>query len=85
MPFTQDINDELNMLMRFNKMHSTQQGIKVHSDADAEVIAATQRLYEKGIISQDDGGYLTDLGLEAVELAEKLLNIMSSSAGLAGQ
>ena len=77
MPFKQQVVDELNVLMQFS-LASTQQGIKVHSSAKPEVIAATQRLYEKGVITQADGGYLTDLGLEAEELANKLLGILNS-------
>ena len=78
MPFSQDLVDELNVLMHFN-LTSMQEGIKVHTNAEPSVIAATQRLFDKGIISQADGGYLTDLGLEATELADKLLSILSSS------
>ncbi|MEZ5481095.1 MAG: TIGR02647 family protein [Porticoccaceae bacterium] len=37
-------------------MSTTQQGIKVHSDASESVIAATARLFEKGLLSQADGG-----------------------------
>ncbi len=78
MLFSQERIEELNMLVRFN-MTSMQEGIKVHADADPLVIAATQRLYDKGILSQNDGGYLTDLGLEVVELADKLVRILNSS------
>jgi uncharacterized protein (TIGR02647 family) len=77
MPFTQDVVEELNVLMHFS-LKSLQQGIKIHSNAEASVIAAAQRLYDKGILSQADGGYLTDLGIEAAELADKLINIMNS-------
>lgn len=79
MPFNQDVVDELNVLMQFS-LASTQQGIKVHSSAEDSVISATRRLFEKGIITQDDGGYLTDIGLEAEELANKLLGIMNSTS-----
>ncbi|MDH5179897.1 MAG: TIGR02647 family protein [Gammaproteobacteria bacterium] len=77
MLFNQDMMDELNVLTRFN-LTSMREGIKVHTDADPAVIAAARRLYDKGILSQFDGGYLTDLGLEATELAEKLLSILTS-------
>ncbi|MDH5446040.1 MAG: TIGR02647 family protein [Gammaproteobacteria bacterium] len=77
MSFKQDVVDELNVLMHFS-LSSMQQGIKVHSNAEENIIAATQRLFEKGIITQEDGGYLTDLGLEAEELANKLLAILGS-------
>jgi len=78
MPFNQERVDELNVLMQF-KLTSMQEGIKVHTSAEPSVIAATQRLHDKGIVSRTDGGYLTDLGLEAAELADKLLSILSSS------
>ena len=81
MLFTPEVVEELNVLMRFS-MESIQQGIKIHSNAEPALIAAGQRLYDKGVLSQADGGYLTDLGLEAIELAEKLINIMNSSAEL---
>lgn len=84
MPFTPEVVEELNVLMRFS-MESIQQGIKIHSNAEPEVIDAARRLHDKGILSQEDGGYLTDLGIEAIELAEKLMNIMNSSAELASQ
>lgn len=50
----------------------------MHHNAEPAVIAATQRLYDKGLLSQADGGYLTDLGMEAAELADKLLSILTS-------
>ena len=84
MPFNQERVEELNILMQFN-LDSMQAGIKVHADAEPAVIAATQRLHNKGILTQADGGYLTDLGLEAAELADKLLSILSTAAEVAGQ
>lgn len=78
MPFNQERVDELNVLMQF-KLTSMQEGIKVHTNAEPAVIAATQRLHDKGILTRTDGGYLTDLGMEAAELADKLLSILSSS------
>ena len=67
--------DELNLLSLFN-LDSIQEGIKIHSDAGAEKIQAAERLFEKGIITQVDGGYLTNLGIEAAEHAHALLNIL---------
>ncbi|MGR8979577.1 MAG: TIGR02647 family protein, partial [Gammaproteobacteria bacterium] len=61
MPYTQDIVEELNILVRYN-LTTTQEGIKVHKTADPRIIAAAHRLYEKGLITQEDGGYLTLLG-----------------------
>lgn len=75
--YTPELVAELNMLSRFNLM-TTFEGLKVHHEAGAEVIAATQRLYDKGLITQPDGGYLTDLGRDAAEHAQALLTIMET-------
>lgn len=79
MPLTTELIEECNTLIRFN-LDTSQQGIKVHKDADAAVIAATQRLHEKDLITLPDGGYLTRLGHEAAEHAHALMTILTSKA-----
>ena len=76
MPYTQDIVDEINILVRYN-LSTTQEGIKVHKTAAPEIIAATRRLYDKGLVTQEDGGYLTSLGHEAAEQAQTVLNLLN--------
>lgn len=76
MPYTQDLVDELNILVRYN-LNTTQEGIKVHKTADPAIIAATERLYDKGLISRKDGGYLTNLGREAAEQAQTVLDLLN--------
>ncbi len=76
MPFTPDIVDELNILVRYN-LNTTLEGIKVHKTAAPAIIAATLRLHEKGLISQKDGGYLTNLGREAAEQAQAVLDLLN--------
>ena len=76
MPYTQDIVDEINILVRYN-LSTTQEGIKVHKTAAPEIIAATKRLYDKGLVTQEDGGYLTGLGHEAAEQAQMVLNLLN--------
>ena len=76
MPYTQDIVDEINILVRYN-LSTTQEGIKVHKTAAPELIAATKRLYDKGLVTQEDGGYLTSLGHEAAEQAQMVLNLLN--------
>ena len=78
MPYTPDLVHELNTLIRFD-LETSQQGIKVHKNADPEVIAATRRLYEKGLLTLADGGYLTGLGRDAAEHAQAVLTILTSS------
>tara|TARA_R110000787_G_scaffold75748_7_gene167588 strand:- start:5144 stop:5374 length:231 start_codon:yes stop_codon:yes gene_type:complete len=67
--------EELNILARYN-LKTTQEGLKIHSSAEPEVIAAVQRLFDKALISQADGGYLTELGRKAAEHAQDLLLII---------
>jgi len=75
MPYTQDIVDELNILVRYN-LTTTLEGIKVHKTATPETVAATRRLFEKGLLSQEAGGYLTNLGRETAEQAQAVLDIL---------
>jgi uncharacterized protein (TIGR02647 family) len=78
MPYTQDIVEELNILVRYN-LSTTREGIKVHKTAAPEIIAATRRLFDKGLVTLEDGGYLTDLGHEAAEQAQTVLNLLTPS------
>jgi uncharacterized protein (TIGR02647 family) len=60
---------ELNLLLKFpNK--SLMQGLKIHHDAEPVVIAAAKRLFDKGIVTLPDGGYLTDLCHDLFEHAQ---------------
>ncbi|QQD20493.1 TIGR02647 family protein [Venatoribacter cucullus] len=70
-----DLLHEMNLLAHYD-LHSMQKGIKVHSDAGPEMIAAAQRLHQKGLIDQPDGGYLTTLGHDAAEHVQNLLQIL---------
>lgn len=82
MPYTPDFVDELNTLIRFD-LDTSQHGIKIHKTADSTVIAAVQRLHAKGLVTQEDGGYLTSLGRDAAEAAQAALTILASSASAA--
>ena len=68
MPFTKELTEELNLILKFPHK-SLMQGLKIHHDASPEMIAAAQRLFDKGIVSQPDGGYLTNLGHDLAEHA----------------
>lgn len=78
MPYTPDLVDELNTLLRFD-LATNQQGIKVHKTAEARSIAAIQRLHDKGLLTQVDGGYLTSLGRNAAEHAQAALTLLTSA------
>lgn len=73
-----EIVAEIHLLSLFN-LASHQEGVKVHHDADPALIEAAKRLFDKGMTTQGDGGYLTDLGVEVAEHAQKMLTILSSN------
>ena len=75
MPYRPNIVNELNILLKFNQ-HSTHEGIKVHDEAGQESVNATKRLFSKGLITRNDGGYLTDRGIELAEQANGLISAL---------
>lgn len=75
MIFTPDLTAELEILARYD-LSTIGEGIKVHKTAEPSVIAATQRLFDKGLISLADGGYLTHLGLGVAEHVQALLTVL---------
>ncbi|MFC3094819.1 TIGR02647 family protein [Alteromonas sediminis] len=76
MVFSSDMIEELNLILKF-PTQSLMQGLKIHHDASSEVREAAERLYAKGVITQPDGGYLTDLGHDLSELAQRLQSALS--------
>lgn len=75
MRITPEIAAEIHLLSLFN-LASHQEGVKVHGQADPQLIEAAKRLCAKGITTQNDGGYLTDLGVEVAEHAQRMLTIL---------
>jgi uncharacterized protein (TIGR02647 family) len=76
------LNDDLVQEIEFLSLYdldSIQQGLKIHHEADTQRIAAARRLFNKGMITQVDGGYLTDRGLETAELAQVLLRLLQDT------
>jgi len=67
---------EIDILIRYN-LATTRQGIKVHSSANADHVEAVKRLFEKGLVTQIDGGYLTELGRNAAEHAQALILMLA--------
>ncbi|ESP94484.1 MULTISPECIES: TIGR02647 family protein [Pseudoalteromonas] len=61
MAFDTQLMAELELLAKFPRS-SLHQGLKIHSSADQSILAAAERLFDKGVIDRPDGGYLTDLG-----------------------
>ncbi|WP_158768930.1 TIGR02647 family protein [Paraglaciecola sp. L1A13] len=78
MSLTTEMVNEFNLLLKFPTT-SLMQGLKVHNDAEPDVIAAAKRLFDKGIITLPDGGYLTDLGHDLIEHAQVVQSALTSS------
>ena len=77
MPFSNEMFEEIKILSMFD-VSSTAQGLKVHSTAGKDAIAATERLFAKGLITQADGGYLTQFGIETAEHVDALVTVLGS-------
>ena len=77
--FSADAIAELEFLARYD-LGSYQAGIKVHHDAPTDVIGAAERLHQKGMVSQSDGGYLTDRGIEVAESLQRVLDSVGSNS-----
>ncbi len=75
MSINQEFIDELDALIHYD-LSSMQVGVKVHKNAGPTMISAMRRLHEKGLVTQSDGGYLTNLGVETVEHVQKLLSTL---------
>jgi uncharacterized protein (TIGR02647 family) len=76
MSLTPELVAELEILALFN-LDSSQEGLKIHQTAAPSAIAAAKRLYEKDLITQSDGGYLTSLGRDAAQNVQTVLTILS--------
>lgn len=76
MHYTKNQMAELDILIQYS-LDSTQQGIKIHSSADEENIEAVERLFDKGLVTAVDGGYLTELGRKAAEHAQALILMLA--------
>jgi len=76
MSLTADLLDELELLNLFD-LNSTQGGLKVHQNAEKRKVSAASRLFDKGMTTQLDGGYLTDRGVETTEHVQILVKMLS--------
>lgn len=72
---TTELKGELELLLKFPN-DSLNQGLKIHQDAEPGIVEAAQRLYDKGIVTQVDGGYLTPLGHDLQEHAYTLVSAL---------
>jgi uncharacterized protein (TIGR02647 family) len=66
-------------LLNLFELDSSQVGLKIHQVASQERIASAKRLFESGLTTQLDGGYLTPLGIKAAEHAQALVRILNAT------
>jgi uncharacterized protein (TIGR02647 family) len=74
--YSDNLFEEMKLLAKF-PTQSQLEGIKIHNDALPVVISAAKALFDKGLISQSDGGYLTDSGIETVDNLHRVLATLS--------
>ena len=65
-------------LLNLFTLDSSQVGLKIHHEAAPARIASAKRLFEKELVTQVDGGYLTPLGMQAAEHAQILIRVLHS-------
>lgn len=71
-----ELVEELNLLMHI-LTNSSPEDVNISANADPAMIAAAQRLFDKGLVSTEAGGQLTDAGREAADHLNRLTNLMS--------
>ncbi len=74
MHIDQELVDELALLRRFAMGGHV--AMDVHDNPDPAVVAAAGRMHQKGLITEPEGGQLTDSGREAIEHMERLFNLL---------
>ncbi|WP_421189134.1 TIGR02647 family protein [Aeromonas enteropelogenes] len=67
-----DVINQLKILACFDPANMSL-GIKLRSDMSEELCRAAARLHQQGLISAEDGGYLTPFGMTMVEHLQHLL------------
>jgi len=75
--YSEELFDEIKLLAKFPE-ESHLEGLKIHKDADEILVKSARSLFDKGMVSQTDGGYLTDSGREMVEHLHTVLDTLSN-------
>ncbi|MCU7834501.1 MAG: TIGR02647 family protein [gamma proteobacterium symbiont of Taylorina sp.] len=68
--------EEIKLLAKFPE-ESHIEGLKIHNNAAPEMIGAAKSLFNKGLTTQTDGGYLTDSGREMAEHLHTVLDTIN--------
>ena len=76
--YSEELFDEIKLLAKFPE-ESHMEGLKIHHDADKILVKSARSLFDKGLVSQTDGGYLTDSGREMAEHLHTVLDTLDKS------
>ena len=76
--YSEELFDEIKLLAKFPE-ESHMEGLKIHHDADEMLVKSARSLFDKGMVSQTDGGYLTDSGREMAEHLHTVLDTLDKS------
>ena len=76
--YSEELFDEIKLLAKFPE-ESHMDGLKIHHDADEILVKSARSLFDKGMVSQTDGGYLTDSGREVVEHLHTVLDTLDKN------
>ncbi len=76
--YSEELFDEIKLLAKFPE-ESHMEGLKIHHDADEILVKSARSLFDKGLVSQTDGGYLTDSGREMAEHLHTVLDTLDKS------
>lgn len=74
--YPEQLFEELKLLAKFPE-ESHLEGLKIHHSANTSIIRSAESLFQKGLITQIDGGYLTDSGREMSEHLHIVLDRLS--------
>lgn len=70
---------DIEFLNLYNLNSALEGGVKIHHEANPRRVASAQRLFEAGLLTQNDGGYLTMLGVEVAEHAQAIVRLLPKS------
>jgi len=74
--YPDNLFEEIKLLAKFPE-ESHMEGLKIHNNAAPDVITSAKALFNKGLTTQTDGGYLTDSGREMAEHLHTVLDTMN--------
>ena len=79
MQLNAELLHDIEFLNLYNLNSALEGGLKIHHEANPRRVESAQRLFEAGLLTQSDGGYLTLLGVEVAEHAQAIVRLLSKN------